>query len=336
MVYGKAWKFRNGKFIWQRIFSIQHGQETNPEVVSPFGRMPNRIANQQYSQFGGPLGAFFGAEPTFGPGRRGQRRQSLWEAQRNSLMQGQGPLSQFAQQAAGFLPQVYGQAQGAGQQIASLAPGIFNMLKGQVNTALGQLPGIQQGAAGQVTQAQDALRSQQQMLREQQSPIASQALYQNALRQGLEGQRGGQAARGLLDAGSAQAGEETFGRDLAAQFAQQQFGNQMAAAQGVQGGLQGVQGALGAQAGLLPLGAQLAGMTGEALPGLQAALQAGYATPMDAISSVYRQLAAFQDPQLALLQLTQPQVASRGEGGGGWGILGTTGSGTVVYWKGYR
>jgi len=270
--------------------------------MSPFGRLPAGIANQQWQQFGGPLGAFFGAEPTFGAGRRGQRRQARWERQRAGLTEGQGPLAQYARQAAGFLPQVFGQAQGAGQQIASLAPGIFDMLKGQVNTALGQLPGMQNQAAGQTAAAQ-------QMLREQQSPIASQALYQNALRQGLEGSRGGAAARGLLDAGSQQATEETMGRDLAAQFAQQQFANQQSA-------LQGVQGALGAQAGLLPLGAQLAGMTGSALPGLQAALQAGYAMPQDALQAIFQQLSAFQNPQMALLGLTQPTVATRTRGTG--------------------
>lgn len=280
----------------------QQNQSGTPEVVSPFGDLPRGLANRQARQFGNPLSQYFGVEPTFGAGRRGQRQAARYQAQRQAFEQSSSPLAQWMRQAGGFLPQVFGQAQQAGNQIASQAPGIFELLKDQVNTALGQLPGLQNTAQGQTQAAQ-------QMLREQQSPIASQALYQNALRQGLEGSRGAAAGRGLLDAGSAQATEETMGRDLAAQFAQQQFANQQAA-------LGGVQNAMGAQAGLLPLGAQLAGAQGAGLAGLQQALQAGYGMPMDALSQVFQQFSAAQNPQMALLGLTRPEVATRTRGGG--------------------
>lgn len=316
-----VYHFRHGQWYRISLYS-QQSQKGSPEVVKPFGNQPIRLSRGVENQFAGPLGAYFGATPAFGAGKRGQRQAALFERQRASIDEGTGPLAQFARQAASYLPTVFGQAQGVGERIASMAPQVYDMLRQQIGGALGQLPGLQAGAAGQTQAAQ-------RMLDESQSPIASQALYQNALRQGLEGARSGAAGRGLLDAGGTQGMEETYGRDLAAQYAQNQFGNQQAALGGVQNALQG-------QAGLLPLGAQLAGMQGQALQELIPALQAGYQIPQQALQQVYQQLAAFQDPRLALMQLTAPQVGQRTEGGG-FGILSTTGSKyAVVYWKGYR
>lgn len=330
-----AWHFHRGEWVCISLYS-QQSQKGRPEVVNPFGGTPFALEKGVERQFAGPLGAFFGAEPVFGQGPRGRRRQAAWQQQRASLAEGTGPLAQFAQQAAGYLPQVFGQAQGVGQRIASMAPQVYDLLRQQIGGALGALPGIQRGAAGQTAAAQGQLGTAERFLQEAQSPLASQALYQDALRQALEGARGGAAGRGLLDAGAAQSMEEILGRDLASQFAQRRFGEQQAALGGAQGALGGVQQALGTQAGLLPLGASLAGMQGEALPQLFQALQAGYQLPQQALQQVYQQLAAFQDPRLALLQLTAPQVGQRTEGGG-FGILSTSGSKyAVVYWKGYK
>ena len=305
MVHRNRQDFRHSRGEFGRVehrFYGQQSQSSRGEVVSPFGNLPRRQAGAANRQFAGPLSAFFGVRPEFADTRRGMRQEARYDRALSAATNGGGPLGSYLQQAGQFLPQVFGQAQDAGQRIASMAPGLFDMLKQQVQTGLNQLPGIQQGAANQSQQAQN-------FLNQAASPIANQALYQNALRQGLEGQRSGAQARGLLDAGSAQAGEETFGRDLAAQFAQNQFANQQQA-------LGGVQNALGAQAGLLPVGAQLAGALSSALPGLQQALQAGYQTPMDALSGVFQAIAAGQNPQLALLSLTAPQVAQRSSGGG--------------------
>lgn len=315
-----VWRFHRGAWECVSLYSQQH-QEGHPTVVSPFGSQPYKLSGAAAGQFANPLGAFFGAQPAFGPGAHGQRQQARWQRQYDSLAQGTGPLAQFAQQAAGYLPTVFGQAQSAGQRIASQAPDIYEQLKNQIGSALGQLPGMQQAAGNQTATAQ-------RFLNESQSPIASQALYQDALRQSLEGSRGAAAGRGLLDAGAAQQGESEMGRDLASQFAARRFQEQ-------QGALGGVQNAIGAQAGLLPMGAQLAGMQGQGLQALAQALQAGYQMPQQALQQVYQQLAAFQDPRLALLQLTAPQVGQTSQGGG-FGILSTSGSKyPVVYWKGF-
>jgi hypothetical protein len=269
----------------------QQNQSGYGQVVSPYGNLPNRQAGQSYNQFANPLAAYFG----LGTGQKAQREIGQVEGS-------DSPLAQYMRQAGAFLPQVFGQAQDVGSRIASMAPGLFDMLRQQIGAAQGQVPGIQRAAAGATGQAQQAVNQAF-------SPIESQALFQNALRGGLESARGGAGARGLLDAGGQQAQEETMTRDLAAQFAQSQFGQQQQA-------LQGLQGALGSQAGLLQLGPQFAQQLTAALPGLQQALMAGYQTPMDALSQVFQQFAAYQNPNLALLGMTGPQVATRSQGGG--------------------
>ncbi len=294
---GAAFRHARGEFGREDVrgYGQQH-QSSRGEVVNPFGDVGRAPAMQAWRNFASPFGAAFGVEPT---GGRALRR---YNAMNQNIAESDSPTAQFIRQAQQFLPSVFGQAQGVGQQIASMAPQTYELLKQQIGGALGALPGLQNAAAGQTQAAQ-------QFLQEAQSPIASQAMYQDALRQSLDAARSGAAGRGMLDAGATQGLEDTMGRDLASQFAARRFGEQQQA-------LGGVQSAMGAQAGLLPLGAQLAGMQGTALQNLLPLLQAGYQLPQQAIQDVYSQLAAFQNPALALAQMMGPQVAQRSSGGG--------------------
>lgn len=266
----------------------QQSQRSSGQQINPYGRAPIGQAHRLGQQFTNPLSAYFGVRPEFADTRKGMRQEARFDRQMGAVEGGDSPLAQYMRQAGDYLPQVFGQAKGVGENIASMAPGIFDQIRQQVQSGLGQLEGVNQRAGQMTDQAF--------------SPIASQALYQNALQQGLEGARSGAGARGLLDAGGAQAREETMGRDLAAQFAQNQFGQQQAALQ--------------QQAGLLPMGAQLAGVLQQALPGLQQAMQAGYQLPMDALQSIFQQFSAYQNPQLALIGATGPQIAQRSSGSG--------------------
>lgn len=290
-----------------RVFN-QQSQQSRQAFQSAYGNMPFTQAGGLTRGFTNPLSAAFGIRPTFGQGEKGQRREARYERQMSAIEADQGPLGSYIRQAQQFLPSVMGQAQAAGAHVASLAPQLFDQLRGQVGSSLNELPGMMDTARGGVGRATEAVNQAF-------DPIAQQALYQNALRGSLEGMAPQAAARGLGDAGSQMAREETIGRDLAAQYAQQQFGNQQAA-------LAGQQGALGTQAGLLPMGAQLTGMLQQALPGLQEAMAAGYQMPMDALNAVFQQIAAAQNPQLALLQTTTPQALTYSSGHGYGGILG--------------
>lgn len=315
----QVWRFWQGQFERQSAYG-ETSQEAHPTTVSPYGQLPYQQAGGVSSQFTNPLSAFFGIAPPESQGKRFAR----YQAQMGQIAGSDSPLAQYMRQAGTFLPQVFGQAQDVGSRIASMAPGLFDMLRQQIGGAMGALPGIQ-GQAGQG--AQMAGQAAEQAF----SPIASQALFQNALRGSLESSRAGAGARGLLDAGGAQAQEDVMTRDLAAQYAQNQFANQQAA-------LGGQQQALGTQAGLLQMGPQFAQQLSAALPGLQQALMAGYQTPMDALQQVFQQFAAYQNPQLALLGLTTPQVGTTSEGGG-FNIIGSGVSEhkyPVVYWVGYN
>jgi len=190
------------------------------------------------------------------------------------------------------MPGIFNQAQQAGTDIATRAPQLFGQFQSQVSDFLRQLPNFQRMATGAAEQAF--------------SPIASQALYQNALRQGLEGTQAGAAGRGLLDSGGAQAREETMGRDLAAQYAQNQFSNQQQALGGA---------AQMGQAGIAPTQALFG-----ALPQLGQALSAGYQMPMEALGNIFQMIMGAQNPRLALLQLIGPQVAQASRSSG-WNVL---------------
>jgi hypothetical protein len=327
----RGWARARDLFGYQPTYAWgQQSQQSHSTVERPYGWMPNRQANALGNQFTNPLSAYFGVEPTFGDGPRGQRRQEAYTNQMASITDGDSPLAQYARQAGSYLPSVFGQANAAGQNVASRAPGLFELLQQQTQRGIDQLPGLE-ATAGRNTATAEQAREQAgqavgqagQAVDQAFSPIASQALYQHALQQLLEGTRGGAAARGLLGGGSTQASEEMQGRDLAAQYAQSQFGNQQAALGGQQNALAGqqnalggVQNALGAQAGLLPMGGQLAGMQMGGLQGLQQALQAGYQMPMEALQAVFQQFAAMQNPQLALLGLTTPQIGQSSSGSG--------------------
>lgn len=249
--------------------SSSHGSS-----ISPFGGMPFRLARGYEKDYARPLSLGLGLGNPDDP--RYQKAQGLIDS-------GQGPLAGYIRNLQSFLPGVFGQAQAAGTDIATRAPQLFGQFQSQIANLLhNELPNFQRHADESVNQAY--------------SPIASQSLYQNALRQGLEGTRAGAAGRGLLDAGGTQAREEAMGRDLAAQYAQTQFQNQ--------------QTALGGAANLAQIGPQAAGSLFQMLPQLAQMLQAGYGIPMEALQSIGGILQGAQNPLAGLLQQVAPQIAN--------------------------
>src|SRR5947207_1650198 len=150
--------------------------------------MPFRLARGYERQYGRPLSYGFGL---------GNPGDPQYQKEQGLIQSGQGPLADFIRNAQSFLPGIFSQAQKVGTDIATRAPQLFGQFQTQIaNLLQNELPNFQRHANESVEQAY--------------SPIASQSLYQNALRQGLEGTREGAAGRGLLDAGGTQAREETF------------------------------------------------------------------------------------------------------------------------------
>jgi len=319
---------------------------SSSRVLDPYGGQSARNAQRYQSQFGGPQSRAFGWG--FDP-------ESNFGQELSSRADAGNPFAQYLQTTQGILPQVQADAARAGQEIASRAPGAFQgymaqaqdylrnllpMLQGQVGQGFGGLDQAgrtltsAEGAAN-LPGAQYGVDQARQMLEQANSPIQSQALYQNALRQATQASQGAAAGRGLLDAGSQVGREEGLARDLASQYAQQQFGNQQAAlggygdalgtqqaAGGLLGGLAGQRGALAGQRGQLAgLGAEL-GQSGittsqgimEALPYYAQLLQSGSQLPFQAAQQLQGFFAASQNPTLALLQATAPQIGQESKG----------------------
>jgi hypothetical protein len=245
---------------------------------------------------------YFGADPSFGPGAAGRRKQRRWDQEQANFRGGDSPLLRYAQQFEGLMPQIMQQSAAAGQRAATMAPEQFQLLNRQIMQAMQGLGGIQQGA-GENTQMAQQARDQAF------NPIASNALYQNALQGGLDSARQGAAGRGLLDAGATQGMESEMARDLASQFAARQFQEQ-------QQSLGGVSGALGQQAGLLPMGAQLAQMRGQGIQEMLGLMQQGYQIPAQALQGIFAQLAGFANPAMGVAQTAAPSVVTTSRGSG--------------------
>lgn len=266
---------------------------TGPEVVSPFGGLPYQMAHGIASQFARPL------EYGFGLGNPSDPRYQKFQGQ---IDQGQGPLADYIRNVQGFLPDVFGQAKDVGANIASKAPALYDQFQGQVNSLLSQLPNFQRLAGENTTSAEN-------FLKQSESPVQSNALTANALRNTLQQTRGAAAGRGLLDAGTTQASEENIAQNLYQNAAQNQFQNQQQA-------LAGAGNALGQQVGIQGAGIDPAAQAFGALQPLAQALSAQYNIPMDALNQVFALITGGQAPGSQLLGQTSPVVAQHGRSKG--------------------
>ena len=214
------------------------------------------------------------------------------------------PFAGYLQTTRGLFAPAQADAARAGSDIASRAPGLFASYMSEANGYLDRLHSMTQGAG-------DASGIARNALDQANSPIQSQALFQNALRESLASARTGAAGRGMLDSGSAQGTEDAMARDLAAQFA----GNQQ---NQLQQALQGYQGALGTEATLGSQAAAIPQQQMQMLPAYAQLLQAGSQLPMQTAAQLQSFLASMQNPTLAMLQATAPQLAQSSKG---WSFL---------------
>lgn len=316
---------------------------SNSTVQDFYGGQSAANARRYQSQFAGPMSQAFGWNPR--PGFLDTLAQRAGEG---------NPFAQFMQNTRGLFAPMQADAAKAGQEVASRAPAAYQAYMGQAQGYLNHLPEwLNQVGQGQATVgqgvntldravgnvntagAQHGVDVAGQMLNESRSPIQANALYQNALRQATMASQGGAAGRGLLDAGSQQGREDALARDLAAQSGQNQFANQQAALQGygnalgTQGNLAGLLGNLASgYGGLGQAQGQLAGMGAElgqsgigvgqgmmqALPAYAQLLMAGSQLPFQTAQQLQGFLGASQNPTLALLQATAPQLGQESKG----------------------
>ena len=263
--------------------------ESAGQSVSPFGQMPFNMAGAARRNFARPLmqGLGFGGRGT-------------------PFAEGQGPLGQYMNQSRGVLGSYLPQTQALAGDITAGANRAYGGYQAAIDSFLQQLPGFQSqmGAASGAAQTnlQDAM-----------SPLGSRASFQEASRRALAPAREGAAARGMLEGGQAQAGEQSLLSDLAFQTMQNDDARKNAAI-GQAGEM------AGASAQLAALGPEAKGRLFEAYPQLAGLLQAANQMPMDANNQLLQYFTAANDPTYSLLRMILPSVTTRSEENR-WGIL---------------
>lgn len=295
---------------------VNYGTSSStPTVVDPYGGMSAASYGRYQRNFARPAGQAFGFG--FDPNSR-------FGQQLSSRAQAGNPFAQYLQNTQGLIAPLQTDAARAGQEIATRAPGAFQGYMAQASDYLNNLLPQLQGQLGEARGAanlggaQYGVDQARNFLQQAGSPVQSNALYQNALRQATQASQAGAAGRGLLDAGSTQGQQDTIARDLAAQYAQSQFANQQTALGGY-GGALGTQQNAGSLLGQLTnLGGQL-GQSGigvsqdmlQALPYYAQLLQSGSQLPFQTAQMLQNFFAATQNPNFQLGQATAPQIGQR-------------------------
>jgi hypothetical protein len=271
-----------------------------PETVSPFGGLPYALARNFRRGWADPLSRAFGM---------GTQRQP-------------GALGSFITQATPVTGQYLPSMQDLSRNIESGARSTYGGYQQAIDRFMGQLPGFQ-ATAGQATGGgREALGYARTAAEEAFSPLQSRALFQEASRRALAPAREAAAARGMLEGGQAQAGEQSLLSDLAFQALQGDRAAQQEAIAGL-GGAAGTLAALaGGEAGVAGMGPEAMGSLFSAYPQLAQLLQGARELPLGAAQNLLGFLASTQDPTMALLAKVLPTVGQTSKSFGGGGSVG--------------
>jgi len=275
----------------ERHFNFSNSS-SDPQVVSPFGRMPNRIAERAAGQFTNPLTQGFGYNPSPGFER--------------GLATNPSPLANFIRQSRANMANYIPQAQQLSSQITAGANQAYGGYQAAVDQFMAQLPGFQEQAGAATGAARTALEDAM-------SPLPGRATYQEAARRALAPAREGAAARGMLEGGQAQVGEQNMLSDLAFNVLQNEQANRQAA-------IQGLTGATGFGAQLAAAGPEMQNQLFQAYPQLAQLLSGAQQLPMEAQNQILQFLTAAQDPTFSLLRMVLPSVANQ-QSSFGMGVL---------------
>lgn len=261
---------------------------SNPELLSPFGSLPNKIAAGANVGFGRPL------QQGFAPRQGGQALP--------------GPTSQFIGQATPVLGNVIPAYSQLGGQIAQGAQGAYSKYQGQIDQFLQQLPGFQATAGAATAGGQQGLDYAGTAAKEAFSPLEGRALFQEASQRALAAMRPGEAARGAMQTGAAGAQEQGAIQNLAYQALQNEQQNRQQAIQGLAGASQNLGQLTGNQAQIAGLGPQAAGSLFQAYPQLAQMLTQATGMPLEGANQALQFLSATQNPAYSLLRMVLPQV----------------------------
>jgi hypothetical protein len=265
---------------------------SNPVLFDPFGSTPFRQAGMEANQFTNPTGAQLG----FGGGPN------------SPYAAGQGPYGQYLSQVQPTLSSYLPNMTNLSSTLTTGANSAFGGYQAAVDNFMNQLPGFQSSMASATGGASGALGAANTALSDAMSPLQSRASYQEGAQRALDAARPGEAARGMVEGGQAQSGEQNLLGTLAYNTMQSDKANQQAAIQGVTGASGALSSAAGNQANLGALGPQMMQSLFAAYPQLASILTSATQMPFQAGSDLMNYFQSAQNPIMSLLNMVKPQM----------------------------
>lgn len=266
---------------------------SHPQMFDPFHAMPFNIAGGLRNLFTNPMMQGFG----FGGGK-------------SPYGQGQGPTGTFINQSVPMLASFLPGQQNLASTITQGANSAYGGYQSAIDNFMQQLPGFNASAAQGTAGAQEGLGYARTAAQDAFSPLQNRALYQEASRRALGPMREGAAARGMLEGGQAQAGEQSMLSDLAFKALQGDRASQSQAIQDLTGAGGAVSNAAANQAGIAGLGPQAQQALFAAYPQLAQLLTGASQLPMQGMNSVMQFLQGAQNPAYELLKMVLPQMGT--------------------------
>lgn len=268
--------------------------QSRPAMFDPFHAMPFNIAGSLRNQFTNPFTQGFG----FGGGSSPYAR-------------GAGPSGTFINQAVPMLASFLPGQQNLSNQITEGANSAYGGYQSAIDNFMKQLPGFNASAAQGTQGAQQGLGYAQTAAADAFSPLQNRALYQEAAKRALGPMREGAAARGMLEGGQSQAGEQSMLSDLAFKALQGDRASQSQAISDLTGAGGAVSNAAATQAGIAGLGPQAQQALFAAYPQLAQLLTGASQLPMEGMNSVLQFLQGTQNPAYELLKMVLPQMGQK-------------------------
>jgi hypothetical protein len=275
-------------------------QSSHGSSVSPFGNLPFKLSRMGQRNFSTPLSEGFGFNPS-----------SSFEG---SLATASGPTADFIRQGrenmAGYLPSL----RNVSNQISTGATRAYGGYQAAVDQFMSQLQGFQNTVGTATGGAEDALGYARTNAEDAFSALPGRATYQEASQRMLAPAREGAAARGMLESGQAQAGEQNMLSDLAYQTLQSDQANRQAAVEGLGGASSNLANMGGLAAQVASMGPQMQQALFSAFPQLAQMLTGAAQLPMEGQNQLLQFLTAAQDPNFSLLRMVLPQVTTASQG----------------------
>ena len=264
---------------------------SNPVMFDPFGSAPFKAAGMEANQFTNPTGLNLG----YGGGR-------------SPYAAGEGPYGTYLSQVPSTLSSYLPNMTNLSSTLSSGANSAFGGYQAAVDNFMSKLPGFSNSMSTATSGASGALGAANTALSDAMSPLQSRASYEEASQRALDAARPGEAARGMVEGGQAQSGEQNLLGTLAYNTMQSDKASQQAAIQGVTGASGALSSAAGGEATMAGLGPQMMQSLFAAYPQLASILTSATQMPFQAGSDLMNYFQSAQNPIMSLLNIVRPQM----------------------------